>query len=263
MTGKVGGYSIGAAEHRDARRRGVADADDRLHGGPPETRHPAPEQRRRDGHQSFAVDRRAGRINLAVRRRCRVLVLSERQLWRLLLDVATRGENDDNESYQGRFDFAADRYGAQLEFLEVGRNFNPEVGFVRRYGLTIVRLTRFSPRPRDTSSTFAVHLSGQENSSEWIGSASSRPATRRAVFHPEARTARFLVEGETKLRTAAEAFTVAPNVASRREDITSTTRPSPTDGASNARVRNVWFPDGEFYDGTITAYVYRPPASRS
>ncbi|MCC6992057.1 MAG: carbohydrate binding family 9 domain-containing protein, partial [Acidobacteria bacterium] len=56
----------------------------------------------------------------------------------------------DSESYQGRFDYFADRYGARFEYLKVGDNFNPEVGFIQRdnfrRGFTSLR---FSPRPKD------------------------------------------------------------------------------------------------------------------
>jgi hypothetical protein len=54
----------------------------------------------------------------------------------------------DNDSYQGHAEYAADRYGAVLEYLKVGDNFNPEVGFLRRdnFKRTFVS-TRFSPRP--------------------------------------------------------------------------------------------------------------------
>ena len=54
----------------------------------------------------------------------------------------------DDESYQGRFDYAADRYGLHVERLRVGKNFNPEVGFVRRsdFGLTAMT-ARLSRRP--------------------------------------------------------------------------------------------------------------------
>ena len=51
-------------------------------------------------------------------------------------------------SYQGRFVYGGDRYGFQAEHLLVGREFDPEVGFLRRsnfrrsYGTA-----RFSPRP--------------------------------------------------------------------------------------------------------------------
>ena len=58
------------------------------------------------------------------------------------------GLTGDDQSWQGRFDYNADRYGAKAEVLEVGKNFRPDVGFLRRsdfrrsYGEL-----RFSPRP--------------------------------------------------------------------------------------------------------------------
>ena len=57
-------------------------------------------------------------------------------------------EGDDNQSYEGRFDYNADRYGARVEHLSVGANFNPEVGFRRRadFNRSFAEL-RFSPRP--------------------------------------------------------------------------------------------------------------------
>ena len=61
----------------------------------------------------------------------------------------TPGLKDDNDSYQGQFDYAADRYGAHLEYLKVGDNFNPEVGFVARDNFKRTYATaRFSPRPK-------------------------------------------------------------------------------------------------------------------
>ena len=61
-------------------------------------------------------------------------------------ETANRSGND--QSYQGRYDYNADRYGARGEFLVVGKNFNPEVGFVRRtdFKRSFGEL-RFSPRP--------------------------------------------------------------------------------------------------------------------
>ena len=62
--------------------------------------------------------------------------------------TATTGIDDDDQSYQGRVDYSADRYGAQAEFLSVGRNFDPQVGFLRRldFNRSYAQL-RFSPRP--------------------------------------------------------------------------------------------------------------------
>ena len=58
------------------------------------------------------------------------------------------GLTGNDQSWQGRFDYNADRYGAKAEVLEVEKNFRPDVGFLRRtdfrrsYGEL-----RFSPRP--------------------------------------------------------------------------------------------------------------------
>ena len=51
-------------------------------------------------------------------------------------------------SYRAELDYAGDRYGLQVEHLAVGRDFNPEVGFMRRQDFRrSFALARFSPRP--------------------------------------------------------------------------------------------------------------------
>ena len=62
----------------------------------------------------------------------------------------TPGLGGDDDSYQAKFDYLADRYGVRAEFLKVGDNFNPEVGFLRRddFKRSYAQL-RFSPRPRN------------------------------------------------------------------------------------------------------------------
>jgi hypothetical protein len=61
----------------------------------------------------------------------------------------TKGVTENDASYRGRFDYAADRYGLALEHLLVGGGFNPEVGFLRRtdFRRSFVQ-GRFSPRPK-------------------------------------------------------------------------------------------------------------------
>jgi hypothetical protein len=62
--------------------------------------------------------------------------------------TGTDGLTGDDESYQGRFDWVPDRYGVRAEYLKVGRDFNPEVGFLRRVDFTrSFASARFSPRP--------------------------------------------------------------------------------------------------------------------
>ena len=58
------------------------------------------------------------------------------------------GGTSQDESYLGRFNYDADRYGLQAEHLMVGARFNPEVGFARRTDIRrSFALARFSPRP--------------------------------------------------------------------------------------------------------------------
>ncbi|MBL0170973.1 MAG: carbohydrate binding family 9 domain-containing protein [Gemmatimonadaceae bacterium] len=62
--------------------------------------------------------------------------------------TSTTGVSGDNQSYQGRVDYSVDRYGAKAEFLSVGRNFDPQVGFRRRSDFNrSFGEVRFSPRP--------------------------------------------------------------------------------------------------------------------
>ena len=68
--------------------------------------------------------------------------------WAYYARTATDGLEGDPESYQGRFEFNHDRYGAKAEHLKIGDVFNPEVGFVRRDDIRrSFGLLRFSPRP--------------------------------------------------------------------------------------------------------------------
>jgi uncharacterized protein DUF5916 len=65
----------------------------------------------------------------------------------------TDGRRGQDTSFRGQLDYAGDRYGAQLEHLAVGDNFNPEVGFVRRDDMRrSSALFRFSPRPKRLAS---------------------------------------------------------------------------------------------------------------
>ena len=73
----------------------------------------------------------------------------------------TPGHDGRDLSYQGRFNYAGDRYGFQAEHLVVEDNFIPEVGFLRRdnfrrsYGTA-----RFSPRPRSLANIRQFRLEG-------------------------------------------------------------------------------------------------------
>jgi hypothetical protein len=57
------------------------------------------------------------------------------------------GRTGEDTSYRAQLDYTGDRYGLQVEQLGIGRNFNPEIGFVRRNDIRkSFGLVRFSPR---------------------------------------------------------------------------------------------------------------------
>jgi hypothetical protein len=63
--------------------------------------------------------------------------------------TATPDAKGDQSSYRGRFDYAGDRYGLQVEHLLVGDTFSPEIGFLRRSDFRRSSMgARFSPRPK-------------------------------------------------------------------------------------------------------------------
>ena len=88
----------------------------------------------------------------------------------LFQDLNIRGywaHADRDASYRAEFDYAGDRYGLQAEHLTVGRDFNPEVGFLRREDFKRnAMLARFSPRP--TKRFRAVRKFSYEASYDYI-----------------------------------------------------------------------------------------------
>jgi hypothetical protein len=64
-------------------------------------------------------------------------------------EPSSDGSSKDASSYTGKLDYSADRYGLVLEHLKVGKDFEPELGFLRReaFRRSFVQ-GRFSPRPR-------------------------------------------------------------------------------------------------------------------
>ena len=60
----------------------------------------------------------------------------------------TPGLTDDNLSYEAKLSYNGDLWGGAFGHLRVGNNFNPEVGFRRRWDLRETTASaRFSPRP--------------------------------------------------------------------------------------------------------------------
>ena len=84
----------------------------------------------------------------------------------------------DDTSHLARLDYDADRYGAQLEYLSVGGNFSPAVGFLRRtdFRRTFAQV-RFSPRPARTRMK-AVRRFVYQGNLEYVENGAGRVETR-------------------------------------------------------------------------------------
>ena len=90
----------------------------------------------------------------------------------------TPGLDGDDRSYRARFDYDADLVGLQVEQLAVGKNFNPEVGFLRRTDFveSLAQL-RVSRRP---ASLPAVRKINYEAALDYITDGDRRLANRQA-----------------------------------------------------------------------------------
>jgi hypothetical protein len=166
----------------------------------------------------------------------------------------TRGRNGDDLSYRAQLDYAADRYGVQLERLAVGDDFNPEVGFVRR---TDIRrnfaLFRFSPRPR---SARVVRRFWSAGSLTYTENGAGRLETRLVdgEFAVEFQNSDRLVAGINEdfefLRVP---FAVAPGVAIPVGGYSFVTgRTGYTFGQQRVVAAQVLFERGAYYDGERT-----------
>jgi hypothetical protein len=86
------------------------------------------------------------------------------------------GRVGQDTSYRGQLDYTGDRYGVQLEHLNVGDDFSPDVGFVRRYDMRrSSALLRFSPRPQRFASVRRFFYQG---SLDYIENTGGRLETR-------------------------------------------------------------------------------------
>jgi hypothetical protein len=172
-------------------------------------------------------------------------------------DVA--GRKTANTSYQGRLDYAPDRYGVRVDYLKVGANYNPEVGFTNRSNFRrSFASARFSPRPKKSK---RVRKYTTEGTYEYL--------VTDSTGHLETRQAagRFLVEkqssdlisivGANHYEFLARPFTVAQGVTIPTggytfSDLTATYGFGQQRRLSGSLALQV----GHFYNGDITALSF-------
>ena len=92
--------------------------------------------------------------------------------------TTTPGVVGNESTYLGQFDYAADRYGFQVEHLMVGDKFDPAVGFVRRPDLRRTSAqARFSPRLRNSR----IRRLSWQGSLDYITNAAATTLQNRSV----------------------------------------------------------------------------------
>jgi hypothetical protein len=171
----------------------------------------------------------------------------------------TTGRTADNASYQGRFDYSPDRYGAQVQYLKVGRNFNPEVGFVRRQDFTRSFASgRFSPRPRERFT--GIRQFTYEGSIEYVENGAGQLETRvqTAQFSAERQNSDvFSLTATNDYERLVRPFDVAPAVRIPAGGYEfSDIAVSYQLGQQRRLSGRAMVQRGQFYDGTISAYTF-------
>ncbi len=170
-------------------------------------------------------------------------------------ETRTPGRSGDARSYQGRFDYGADRYGASADYLHVGADFNPEVGFVRRVAFNRESGSfRFSPRPK-TRLKAVRKFTWQADASRHTNPSGLRESSLVAgSFSAEFQTGdTFDVRVNRNYERLVRPFVVARGVAIAPGGYGFTDgRMSYTFGLQRRLSGTVSLQQGAFYDGSIT-----------
>ena len=172
--------------------------------------------------------------------------------------TSTPGRTGDDDSYQGRFEYNADRYGARADYLYVGDNFNPEVGYVQRDNFRrSFGSLRFSPRP---TSVPHVRKFTYEASLEYLTDTSGRLETREQTgrFQTEFESSDlFTAEVHGNYELLVDPFTIATGVTIPPGGYSFNDMLLQYSFGAQRRVSGVvGFQRGGFYDGDITTLSY-------
>ena len=164
----------------------------------------------------------------------------------------------DQSSYLGKFNYAADLYGLNLEYLSVGEGFNPEMGFMRRQAFRrSYGQARFSPRPQQSRT---IRKFAFEGSVEYITNPEGRLESREELgtFRIEMQNSDVwsndfhrYYEFLAKPFTVASGVVVAPGGHDFREYTTAYTL-----GFQHKVSGTLNFGRGSFYDGARTTAGY-------
>jgi hypothetical protein len=167
----------------------------------------------------------------------------------------TTGFGTDDDSYQARFNYDADRYGARLDYTKVGQDFNPEVGFLRRQDFRRSAIdVRFSPRPQRPGRVRQYTYEGSfEHIENHAGHLESQGATGH--FNMEfANSDQLSFDANVNHEGPTAPFSVTRGVSIAAGDYDFNDVSFRYQGGQQRRVSGtVTIQAGQFYDGTIRA----------
>ncbi|MFA5908247.1 MAG: DUF5916 domain-containing protein [Vicinamibacterales bacterium] len=161
----------------------------------------------------------------------------------------------DEDSYQGRVEYSADRYGARLDHLDVGANYYPEIGFVQRRGFgRTFGSARFSPRMRRGR---RVRRYVFEGAAEYLVNRSHdvESSSRTAHFLTEFQNSdQFVFDVNVDYELLLRPFTVSPGVVIRPGAYPfNSIKTSYAFGQQRRASGTVAVQTGQFYDGRLTS----------
>jgi hypothetical protein len=126
---------------------------------------------------------------------------------------ASGASGAEQQSYRGQFNWNADKTGVQFDHLFVGRDFNPEMGFLRRSAFRrTFGTTRYSPRPASWKGVRKVYY---EASLDYLADPGGHPESRetQGAFRVEMNSSdQLAVEYSRQFESLGATFTVTPGV---------------------------------------------------
>ena len=170
----------------------------------------------------------------------------------------TPGLEGDDESYQAAFSYEGDLYGLLVDHLQVGGNFNPEVGFMRRHDFRRSYVhAQFSPRPEGIE---AVRQFTWAGSLDYITNGAGQIETRilSGRFQTSFENSDSLsadIQQDYELLTDPFELAGAMTLPVGGYEFTDF-QVSYRMGPQRRVAGNLWVQHGEFFDGDITAVGY-------
>jgi hypothetical protein len=171
----------------------------------------------------------------------------------------TPGVADRNVSYRVQAFQNGDRWGGNMEWLHIGRNFDPQVGFMRRTDFTKKRaMFRFTPRPQTHFKS--VRKFGYQSSIEYFDNSYGQIETRerRFEFYADFRNSdRYENQFEHTLEFIPRPFEIAPGVTVPVGRYTQRLLRTEFQFGQQRRVSaQTWVEGGAFYGGNRVSYGF-------